>query len=222
MDNHWCGEFYGRPDNFLGGARIMILGEAHYDQTLAIGEDVPAGYTRGVVEWYLQGGFKQRDTFFNRVERLVSRRLDRGLGESEKAAFWNAVVFYNYIPVIAASKVGQRPLEAFWHGRAPGQFYEVARHREVEAVLVCGTQLWRKKHFDRATKDAYQAAGRGFEAHEIQWSEKYGAIAAHIPHPSGSRGWSYERSLPVRDFLFSELDRRRLQHGWPSLEELAE
>lgn len=217
MDNHWHGELYGKPENMLGGARIMILGEAHYDQTRTIGEDVPGGNTRGVMDWYLRGGFKekQRETFFNRVERLVTRRLDKGLAGPEKAAFWNSVVFYNYIPVIAAHKVGQRPPEAFWHGRAADQFYDVAKRREVEIVLVCGTQLWRKKRFDTAVPDAYQAAGRGFETHEIHWSENYAAIAAHIPHPSGSRGWSYERSLPVRDYLFAELDRRRACRGEP-------
>lgn len=121
----------------------MILGEAHYDQNIPVGANIPSGYTRGVVEWYLTGGFKQkqRETFFNRVERLVSRRLDRGLSDAEKTAFWNSVVFYNYIPVIAATKVGERPQEAFWHGRAPEQFYEIAKQREVEIILVCGTQL---------------------------------------------------------------------------------
>lgn len=211
MDNHWRGSNYGYEDNFLGGARVMVLGEAHYSDDIPIGEPVPEGFTRNVIEWYLSGGFQERrrETFFNRVERLLSRRLQRGLSSGERNDFWNSVIFYNYIPVIAAQKPNERPQDWMWEQDAPRAFRKVVKATEAEIILVCGTTLWRKKVFDVAIPDAYHAAGRGFEAHEVNWSGTYGAVAAHIPHPSGSRGWSYDRSLPVRDFLFEELRRRR-------------
>lgn len=30
MTDYWRGDFYGQSDNLLGGARLMVLGEAHY------------------------------------------------------------------------------------------------------------------------------------------------------------------------------------------------
>lgn len=219
MDNHWHGSNYGQADNFLNGARVMILGEAHYSDKIPIGEPVPEGFTRNVIEWYVRGGFKERrgETFFNRVERLVSRKLQSGLSSTERSDFWNSVTFYNYIPVIAAQKPNERPQDWMWQNEAPSAFRKLVQATEAEIILVCGTILWRKKIFDVAIPDAYQAAGRGFEAHEINGSERYGAVAAHIPHPTGSRGWSYDRSLPVRDFLFEELRRRREVRHEPAI-----
>ncbi|GEC31685.1 hypothetical protein EFR01_18560 [Sinorhizobium fredii] len=216
MAHFWRGDFYGQSDNVLGGARLMVLGEAHYHHSAPIGSDIPE-MTKDVVNAYVEGRLGANAQFFRRVERLVTKRLISGLTRDQSAAFWHSVIFSNYIPVIAGNKPGDRPPEGLWNGAAPHDFIENVKRTEAEIVLVCGTELWRRKPVHKAISTAYKAGGRHYEAHEINWSPEWGAVAAHIPHPSGSRGWSYKRCVPVVDYLFNVLNERRLAKGLQAL-----
>lgn len=207
MSDIWKGDFYGQ-DNFLGGARLFILGEAHYHDKAPVGTLIPE-MTNDVVNRYLGDQLGFNATFFRRVERLVSKRFSEGLTKQERHDFWHSVIFSNYIPVVAGSGPGDRPSEELWNGAAGSEFVENVKRTEAEIVLVCGTELWRRKKFHHAIPAAYTVAERAYDAHEIRWSNDWCAVAAHIPHPSGSRGWSYERCNPVIDFLFSSMNTRR-------------
>lgn len=207
MSDIWKGDFYGQ-DNLLGGARLFILGEAHYHDKAPVGTLIPE-MTNDVVNRYLGDQLGSNATFFRRVERLVSKRFSEGLTKQERHDFWHSVIFSNYIPVVAGSGPGDRPSEELWNGVAGPEFVENVKRTEAEIVLVCGTELWRRKKFHHAIPAAYRVAERAYEAHEIRWSDDWYAVAAHIPHPSGSRGWSYERCNPVIDFLFSSMNTRR-------------
>ncbi|MBY3575487.1 hypothetical protein HFN65_31605 [Rhizobium laguerreae] len=212
MFEAWVGTRYADETNVIGGARLLILGEAHYDSAAEIGSERPE-LTREVVEAYVAGRLRSNATFFRRVERLVTGRYERGLTAVESKQFWDSVVFYNYIPVIAGNKPGDRPPEHLWGGKTPQLFFDVVKRREAEIVLVCGRELWRKKPHQKAIKAAYKVGERPFEAHEINWSPEWGAVAAHILHPSGYRGWSYDENTPPVQFLFEELNRRRHAKG---------
>lgn len=208
MSDIWKGDTYGQ-NNFLGGARLFILGEAHYHDQAPVGALIPE-MTNDVVSRYLNDQLGSNATFFRRVERLASKRFSEGLTKQERHDFWHSVIFSNYIPVVAGSGPGDRPSEELWNGVAGPEFVENVKRTEAEIVLVCGTELWRRKKFHHAIPAAYRVAERAYEAHEIRWSDDWYAVAAHIPHPSGSRGWSYERCNPVIDFLFSSMNTRRL------------
>ncbi|WP_200945947.1 hypothetical protein [Rhizobium sp. Leaf391] len=212
MADFWRGDFYGQSDNILGGARLMVLGEAHYHHCAPIGSDIPE-ITKDVVNAYIEGRLGSNAQFFRRVERLVTKRLNNGLAPEQSAAFWHSVIFSNYIPVIAGNRPGDRPPEELWNGEASHEFVANVKRTEAEIVLVCGTELWRRKPVHQAISAAYQVGARHYEAHEINWSPDWGAVAAHIPHPSGSRGWSYKRCVPVVDYLFTVLNERRFATG---------
>ncbi len=98
MFKAWVGTRYAHGTNVIGGARLLILGEAHYEATAEIGAERPE-LTREIVEAYVDGRLRSNATFFRRVERLVAGRLERGLTAKESKQFWHSVVFYNYIPV---------------------------------------------------------------------------------------------------------------------------
>ena len=159
MAEYWRGDLYGQQDNILGGARIMVLGEAHYHETEPVGADLP-GITNDVVMRYLERQLGSNAQFFRRVERLVTMRLSAGLTKEQSAAFWHSVIFSNYIPVIAGNRPGDRPPEELWNGSASSEFVENVKRTEVEIVLVCGVELWRRKPSHRVIPGAYQAVGR--------------------------------------------------------------
>nr|WP_298099397.1 hypothetical protein [uncultured Shinella sp.] len=212
MADYWRGDFYGQSDNLLGGARLMILGEAHYHHSAPIGTDIPE-MTKDVVTAYIEGRLGANAQFFRRVERLVTKRLHDGLAREQSAAFWHSVIFSNYIPVVAGNEPGDRPSEALWNGAASREFVANVQKTEAEIVLICGTEVWRRKPIHGTISNAYQVGPRSYEAHEINWTPEWGAVAAHIPHPSGSRGWSYKRCVPVIDYLLEILNERRAEKG---------
>lgn len=206
MSEPFIGNNYARRDNIFGGARIMVLGEAHYSEHHPVGEYFP-DLTKEVVASLLAGALGRKALFFRRVERLLA---GRGKGKAPSPeAFWSSVIFQNFVPVIAGRKPKDRPASWMWEGRAHDDLRRTVKEKEVEIVLVCGTELWRKKPFDIAFKDAYEAAGRTFEAHELTYADTFNALAAHIPHPSGSRGWTYERCEPAVRFLLGSINDRR-------------
>ncbi len=165
--------------------------------------------TREVIDLHLNDRLGPPATFFRRVERLVSKRFSQGLTRDERHEFWHSVIFGNYIPVVAGQAPGDRPTEEMWTGDAGPKFIEDVKRNEVEIVLVCGTTLWRRKTFHHAIPSAYTVGARAYEAHEIRWSNDWYAVAAHIRHPSGARGWSYEPCNPVVDYLFRSMNERR-------------
>jgi hypothetical protein len=208
MADYWKGEAYAQGSNILGGARLFILGEAHYHDEASVGTLIP-NITIDVINLYLNDQLGSNATFFRRVERLVSKRFSQGLNRAERENFWHSVIFSNYIPVVVGNGPGERPTEELWNGSAGQEFIENVAKTEAEIVLVCGTELWRRKKFHHAVPAAYHVGQRAYEAHEIRWSEDWGAVAAHIPHPSGSRGWSYERCNSVINYLFASMNQRR-------------
>ncbi|SMQ85924.1 hypothetical protein SAMN06295905_3219 [Devosia lucknowensis] len=210
MARRWRGDQWGDSSNVLGGLRLLVLGESHYHETAPIGTDIP-DMTEQVVSHHLAGGNYQ---FFSRIERLV-------MGEGARyqpAEFWHSVVFYNYIPVVAANTSRKRPPDELWYGVAPRLFQDLVKQIEAEAILVCGTQLWRRMPAGLVERhDAYQAGGRGWREREYEVAMPYRAIAAHIPHPSGSFGWSFERCRPVIQHLKRRVDEVRAELDAPPI-----
>jgi hypothetical protein len=207
MSEPFIGSNYARPDNIFGGARIMILGEAHYSEHHPVGEYFP-NLTKEVITSLLAGQLGRKALFFRRVERLLTGCLPKGKAPSAEA-IWSSLIFQNFVPVIAGKKPKDRPAPWMWKVQAHDDLRRTVKEKEVEIVLVCGTELWREKPFDIAFPDAYAAAGRTFEAHELTYAETFNALAAHIPHPSGSRGWTYGRCEPAVQFLLRSINGRR-------------
>jgi len=206
MARPWIGRRWGQSDNALGGLRIIILGESHYHDSVPVGTDIP-DMTEWVIHSYLQD--RSSHPFLSKIEALVMT----GTHSWETRDFWDSVVFYNYIPVVAANKPRQRPGEELWYGAAPQLFGELVKRVEAEGILVCGTELWRRMPIGLIERqDAYRAGGRSWRDREYEIALPHRAVAVHIPHPSGW-GWSYERCEPVIQHLRTRVDQLRHELG---------
>lgn len=209
MAREWKGPDYAAQGNAVGGLRLMILGESMWHSTKPIGTDEP-DMNEWLIESVLSG--KKYD-FYNKLSRLVTNGGQTWLTQAESVAFWRSVVFYNYIPAVAANRAGQRPPEGLWSGATPDLFRAVIRRTEIEAILVCGAELWRHLPSALPIITPYEAGGEQWDGREFEVAGDWRAVAAHIPHPSGSRGWSYERCRPVVDFLFKRANELRAEKG---------
>lgn len=210
MFEPWRGPTYGHSNNALGGMRLIVLGEAHYLDA-PIGTSTPS-FTKSVVEGYIKGEHSHR--FFTRVMNIM---LDgTGSARERRQAFWDSVVFFNYIPFVAANRARQRPLPEMWEGAAPENFRARIREHEAEAVLVCGTELWRKLPVTTGALRRYPARGRDWDARDYEVAHPYYAVAAHIPHPSGAPS-SNARCRPVAAYLRQRVAEMRDDQGFPPL-----
>lgn len=159
----WIGANYqaGSEHN----CRIMILGESHYGKPT----DARLDFTNYIVGRY---AITERRRFFSVIQRLVSLDTKRGTySVASKRAFWNSVVFCNYVQAIVGGKARQRPTAAMWDTGAT-VLLKVLKEVEPEVLVILGKEL--KKYLPTLPA--------GFEI-------------AYIKHPSG-RGMKYSECQP--------------------------
>jgi hypothetical protein len=207
MARPWIGDRWGQADNLLGGLRLMILGESHYHDREPVGTDIP-DMTEWLISSYLEDG--RRYPFLSKLETLIMDKNSRSWSPYD---VWSSVVFYNYVPVVAANRPRQRPPEALWHGAAPRLFGDVVKKVEAEAILICGVDLWRRMPIGLIERqNAYQAGGKNWREREYEVALPHRAVAAHIPHPS-SWGWTFDRCQPVLRHLRTRANEIRQELG---------
>ena len=144
MFEPWLGEKYSDESNVLGGRRLVILGESHYSKKPEEIGQTPEGFTPNVIRWL---AIRKRHAYFGKLQEIVTREPRRSHSSEGKSAFWNAVAFYNYVPVMvdgrswAEGGSRRRPShEMFEAGAAP--FKIIRKRLEGEVILVTGLELW--------------------------------------------------------------------------------
>ena len=95
MFEPWVGKRYGESGNIVG-CRLLILGESHYTKDPAEVGTTPPGLTTRVVEHF---AIRNRHQFFGKLHGIVVGTPRRSHATVDKEAFWDAVAFYNWVPV---------------------------------------------------------------------------------------------------------------------------
>jgi hypothetical protein len=171
----------------------MVLGESHYTNNPALVGKCEPDMSKEVVElWALQNPHR----FFTGITQVLSGRPKWHLRPEELRAAWDAVVFYNYVPVYVATGPRVRPKsEMFRLGREP--FIRLLNELEPDAILVCGFNLW---------ANMLWGLPGGFEGKPWETpSYRVGsALAAPIKHPSV--GFSSEQWRPVVRNLLQQVN----------------
>jgi len=134
----WVGSDWGKPENTLGGKKVLILGESHYNNEDEWTNRCDPDATRNVIRTYaLQG----RHAFFSKLLHVLGGKPRWSLTQSEVDAFWQSVAFYNFVPVFVGNDNRIAPnTEMFTSGVAP--FRAVLAELEPEHIIVCGYRLW--------------------------------------------------------------------------------
>ena len=127
----WRGLEYGKTTKLRLPARLLILGESHYDRDGTLEE---GGDTKGVVNDYLEGGHP----------RIFTRIIHTVLGPDmshQRAQFFQSVAFYNYVQCIVGDAPGKRPTKKMWQSAA-APFLATLETLQPTHILVCGLDLW--------------------------------------------------------------------------------
>ena len=128
----WKGEGYGKVNEFGLPAKLLILGESHYDKLHNLTNDPDP--TRTVVHAYLEQGGQP---FFTKIVHTVLRPDT----SEKKAGFFKSIAFYNYVQRIVGDTRDARPTAEMWN-EAAAPFLATLECLRPTHILVCGMELW--------------------------------------------------------------------------------
>jgi hypothetical protein len=178
--------------------RLLLIGEGHYLTQAEKHYDTPS-LTQEIIGRVRNG--TQILPFYTRVASTV--RGQDHLGSDERAEFWDRVAFYNYIPMVAASRARRRPSPDMW-ASAIAPFCAVVTRLRPRYVLVLGKSVWNSIRFE----DGWSSRGgdQGEKAIRIWSSPNRGdSFATWIAHPS-SFGYSRSKWSARVQALFAAQD----------------
>lgn len=196
MFEPWVGHEYGHNSNYIGGHKLLILGESHYTEKEEwIGRAEPQD-TKEVVRYL---AIENRYRFFTTLSKLVTGESREAWTDEANKKFWDSVAFYNFIPAYLPK--GGRPETALWEaGTEP--FRQVIDTIKPETVIVCGIGLWWW---------VMNSLPGGISANppDRDTGSIGNGIGVRIAHPTGSRGksrYTYEKYRPMVERAMNERD----------------
>jgi len=173
----WVGKHYG-PTSQLG-MPVMVLGESHWCTSE---EAINRDFTVELMQHIVDG---RRYRYWTEIARVFPGQ-DNAAGNS--GAFWNSVMFYNYIQESVGDAPRIRPTPAMWEKGAP-PFLEVLARYQPRLVLAVGKQLW--DHLPKIGRSGPSIVLGNRERESWLYAHPAGeALALWIYHPASPKWWS--------------------------------
>jgi hypothetical protein len=207
MYKPWIKDLWGKPENALGGAKLMLVGESHYGSH--VGDTGDEGLTVRVVQEHIDVA---RTKLFSKIENLLQHQVD-GLNlelPGNRQAFWSSVLFCNYIPVSVGPDFTHRPTNEMWE-LGKDVFTTLLQEHKPDAVLVLAKGVWDwMPQSDVRPAPKFRLRGSDVEFRQFKYlnGEEICVVpAAYVNHPTGSRGWETSKWLEVPAHLFTQIRR---------------
>lgn len=117
--------------------KVLILGESHYNKH---GDELNENYTKDVLRCHLDRVKGRRHRFFTTIAKVLTGKLETYLDDEAAKAFWETVVFYNYVQGFVGDKSRVRPTEEMFRS-SKDALEMVFEELEPSIVIVLGKQL---------------------------------------------------------------------------------
>lgn len=145
----WKEEGYGRANELGLPARLLVLGESHYNDLKGEDRKDWEGYfdgqpTVGVIREYCQDGGRP---FFTKLVRTILGRETSTTTREERTRFFNSVAFCNYVQDSVGEAHNKRPTREMWE-EAAAPFRATLESLCPTHILACGMRLWRNMPYD--------------------------------------------------------------------------
>lgn len=119
--------------------RVMLVGESHYVSNPS--DDAPT-LTCDIVEAVRDG---QRSlAFYSKVARLIGG--EAAATPEGRVAFWNRVVFFNYVPMSVGQWFNAVPTDTMWQAAGP-RFTTLLLDLSPTHVVSLGKRQWNRIEF---------------------------------------------------------------------------
>ena len=132
----WRGEDY---DSAPLGKRILILGESLYDWEAGNPVQQWPSITQDSIQEQVDGNGPTYKFWTN----IAAAFLGHLPNQQEKAFFWNAVAFYNYVQQSVGFGPRCRPTEEIWRAtKNEALFFHLIKSIQPEVIIVLEYELW--------------------------------------------------------------------------------
>ena len=128
------------------GKRVMVLGQSHYCDTK---EEAVPEITNNVIQWYTDDSV-EFEGWMNTYTKFIRALSGEAIARAESAAWWDKVLFYNYVQVpMSAARI--KPMRQDF-ASSEVAFFEVLEQYQPNRVLV-----WSKADlYDELPRKGYQ------------------------------------------------------------------
>lgn len=198
----WVGSRY--EEGALGtGMKLLVLGEAHYDDHTASPGEFLSDFTITQVDqsWSLNRDPKGRNFYWRTTELLCCRPKEQWTDANEHERFeaWERVAFANYIQGVVGERADTVPRKEQWESGIAA-LHLLLETISPDRVLVLGVRNWNNIRIGKAV-GCVKPRAPGVAPRKL-WSfpyngapTTYGALATYVQHPSRFATW------PVRSVL---------------------
>ena len=159
--------------------RLMLLGDSHYLTDLS---DDSTGLTQDIVRSIRDG--ERRISFYKKAAELAGGKV--ATTQDGWRAFWNKVVFLNFVPVTVGTAFDAVPTPAMWNAGV-SRFVGHLERLEPTHVLSLGQRQWNHIAFPD-TWESTSVSGHP-DLHYWRTRNDSRIVATWVNHPS-SRGFS--------------------------------
>lgn len=170
--------FVGKQYNAgIGGKRVLVLGESHYAENP---REVTEWITNEVIEGYLDAK-NENEGWMNTYTKFI-RALsgDFALEREKSAAWWNRVVFYNFVQVAMTGPRTAPTTQEFRDG--VDAFFEILETLRPDVVIAWGQRLY--KNLPNKGHQGADCMGKQTWVYELRDGHKVSVLG--IDHPSAA------------------------------------
>lgn len=178
----WVGKDYRQG---FRGKKILVLGESHY-------ADHPCNenFTTEVIADYFLNPEAEREGWMNTYTKFERAMVGRELSQEERVAFWESIMFYNYIqePLGGPRLAPTQELYA----AAKEAFTEVLEEYRPDGVIVWSNRLYNVlPPLNGRQGESVVVGTEEVETWEYFLSDGHKVSVLPIQHPSSGFSWEY-------------------------------
>lgn len=180
------------------GKKVLVLGESHYCEEGS--EEEMNSFTRDVLDCYLKAKRGENwDRWMNTFLKFERAFYNRLTEFDDKTAFWNHVMFYNYlqIPLNGPRIAGTQ--EEYEKSAEP--FFHIMETYMPDYIIVWGHQLWRnlpEKRWEEGKELFIDDESIWNGAYLLPNSKRVKALSVY--HPSVGFSWDFWYKVIVSFF----------------------
>ncbi len=191
----WVGAEYEKG---IGGKRLLVLGESHYSDTAD--PELTQIVMKKLLDYKL--GKEEHASWMNTFTVFERSVANRRLSGEESCAFWNSVLFCNFLQEVT-TEAPRQALAVNDLQRSADAFFKLLEEHRPEYIIAWGGRLWDKllpaerwQWGEEIVVDSLPATRFGY--YTLADGTRVKAIP--VRHPSAGYSWP-KWHLMIADFM---------------------
>lgn len=194
------GRNFGTPQSIFSRPTLILGGSAYSDGPEATPEE-DADATQDLLSCYFDD--KIRGRWKATYTRFINAVYGDDTNGSEREAYFDSIIFYNYLQEYAGSRPGDAPKFDYAADQHFSAFLEVLNEHKPDVIIAWGNLVWNALPddwgFGSANKEPqFQVLGRTFVKYQTYPYAGRDILLVGVKHPSTSFSRDFHHELFLR------------------------